>query len=150
MMIFSISPRHGSDDGGATIMAATTITMIYNRGGWVALTCMPACTTSWISGMESIHHWHKATCRRAQSSKGSGLHSGSRNSVVYNGTTYALQVKDNDNQVEIKFEDGQVFTGNGQVNIWLDFDAGRSIRMRDHIFELRSSIRAFSKENLAG
>jgi hypothetical protein len=74
---------------------------------------------------------------------------GGNNSVVLNGERKSLMVKDQDNQVIIKLDDDMVNADGSELNLWLDFDASRSIEWRDNIFELRSNVKGFSK-NKAG
>jgi len=72
---------------------------------------------------------------------------GSNNSVVFNGQTFPLVVKDQNNMIVIKL--GDDFAGAGsldQLDFSLDFDASRSIRKHGDKFELRSEVKGFRKE----
>jgi hypothetical protein len=72
---------------------------------------------------------------------------GSNNSVVFNGNTFPLGVKNNDHFVIIKLSDDFAGVGSlGQIDFSLDLDAGRSIRKHDDQFELDAQIKAFRKE----
>lgn len=73
---------------------------------------------------------------------------GNNNSVVQNGQTFPLALKNNNNQVIIKLENADVdFDSNDHFSFTLDFDAGRSIRFQHNQFELDSQLRPFAKKN---
>lgn len=72
---------------------------------------------------------------------------GSNNSVVKNGITSALTLKNDDRFIVVKTEDfGINFSSPDLFNLWIDFDAGRSIRQHGNEFELQPEIRLFTKE----
>ena len=76
---------------------------------------------------------------------------GSSNTVVFNGATFPLIVKDNNNMVVIKINESLVQVNSGGLtNFWIDVDAGRSIRQHGNDFELKASVKVFSKEKMAG
>lgn len=76
---------------------------------------------------------------------------GSNNSVVFGGNSFPLTVKGNDNIVVIKVKESPVNFNQGSLsNIWMDVDAGRSIRKNGNTFELKPSIKLFSKEATGG
>jgi hypothetical protein len=76
---------------------------------------------------------------------------GSNNSVVFNGTSFPLVVKDNDNFIVVNLEESSVaINSGGLTSFWVDIDAGRSIRRHDNQFELKPSVKVFSKEKSAG
>jgi hypothetical protein len=76
---------------------------------------------------------------------------GSSNTVVFNGTTFPLVVKDNNNMVVIKIDESLVQVNSGGLtNFWIDVDAGQSIRQHGNDFELKASVKVFSKEKMAG
>ena len=77
---------------------------------------------------------------------------GNNNSVVKDGQTFPLRVKDRNNEVVLNLDETSVeFTAPDQLHFWLDFDAGRSIRQsnsgsgNNNGFELRSQLKAFCK-----
>jgi Domain of unknown function (DUF4382) len=72
---------------------------------------------------------------------------GNANTVVYQGNTYPLEVKDNNNEVIAKLDDSNVdFTAPNQFMFWIDFDAHHSIEQKsNNKFELKSKIRIFTK-----
>ncbi len=78
---------------------------------------------------------------------------GNKNSVVMNGQTKTLKVKDKDNEVIAQLDETNVeLSSPDQFLFWIDFDAGRSIKAdnsgsgNNNGFELRSHIRIFSKK----
>ena len=78
---------------------------------------------------------------------------GNNNSVVMNGQTKPLKVKDKNNEVIAQLDQTNVeLTSPDQFLFWIDFDAGRSIKSdnsgsgNNNGFELRSQIRIFSKK----
>lgn len=69
---------------------------------------------------------------------------GSNNSLVYNGAKFSLSLKKA--FVIINLEDELVEQQNGgTVHLWLDFDAGRSIRKEGNQFVLEPKLKCFSK-----
>jgi hypothetical protein len=73
---------------------------------------------------------------------------GNQNSVVLNGQSFFLEVKDNRNEVEANLDDSNVEeTAPGQWSFWIDFDVRRSIQAKNNNtkFELKSKITIFSK-----
>lgn len=76
---------------------------------------------------------------------------GSNNSVVFGGTSFPLTVKGNDNIIVVKISESAANFNQGSLStIWMDVDAGRSIRKNGNTFELRPSIKLFSKEVTGG
>jgi len=75
---------------------------------------------------------------------------GSNNSVVFQGNPFPLTVKGNDNIVVVKVDlnTSQINSG-GVSNIWMDIDAGNSIRKHGNTFELKPSVKLFSKDKAA-
>jgi hypothetical protein len=72
---------------------------------------------------------------------------GTNNSVVFNGTSFPLTVKNNDNFIVIKLNESSTQINNGAAsNIWIDIDAGNSIRKNGNNFILKPSVKLFSKE----
>jgi len=79
---------------------------------------------------------------------------GTQNSVMKNGQSFPLRVKDEDREVFINLDDDQFdITANGQVIFWLDFDAGNSIQVdnsgpgNNNGYRLKSHIKIFSKSH---
>lgn len=72
---------------------------------------------------------------------------GSRNSAVIDGISIPLIIHDNNNIVVLNMDESSVaIQSGGLTNFWIDFDAGRSIRVRGNEFELKPNCRVFSKE----
>jgi hypothetical protein len=72
---------------------------------------------------------------------------GGGNKVVINGTSFPLTIHDNDNIIVLKIDESAVaFNSGGLTNFWIDFDAGRSIRLHGNDFELKPSCKVFSRE----
>lgn len=76
---------------------------------------------------------------------------GNRNTAVLNGQSYPLRVKDEDREIEVNIEPEHYDISNGQVQLWIDFDAGNSIQVDNsgsgngNGYRLRSHIRLFSR-----
>lgn len=84
-----------------------------------------------------------------------GLHKvritlGNNNSVVLNGISSPLTVQGNDNIIVINLEESAIaINSGGLTNFWIDIDAGRSIRFHHNEYELKPSVKVFSKEKSA-
>ena len=71
--------------------------------------------------------------------------------MVLNGASFPLTLNGNDNFVVIKIDESIVAVNSGGLtNFWIDIDAGRSIRQHGNDFELKPSVKVFSKEKSAG
>lgn len=116
----------------------------HGSGGWITLNINPGVydLLSLRNGIDTLVASGNITSNAIQKIR---VTLGGNNSVVWNGEKRALQVKDKDNQVIIKLSDDMVSSNGSQLNLWLDFDASRSIELKDNIFELRSNIKAFTK-----
>jgi hypothetical protein len=85
-----------------------------------------------------------------------GLHKvritlGTNNSVVLNGVSAPLVMHNNDNIIVIKIDESVVAVNSGGLtNFWVDIDAGRSIRQHGNEFELKPSVKVFSREKSGG
>jgi hypothetical protein len=76
---------------------------------------------------------------------------GKNNSVVYNDVSFPLSQKSNDNYIVMKMEASAVnINAGGLSSIWIDIDAGRSIKKNGNQFELKPSVKLFSKELTGG
>jgi len=76
---------------------------------------------------------------------------GTQNSVMKDGQSSQLEVKDNDREVIANVESSNFeITANGEILFWIDFDAGRSIQVNNsgsgnnNGFLLKSHIKAFT------
>ena len=79
---------------------------------------------------------------------------GTRNSVMKNGQSFPLRVKDEDREVVAELQSSNFeFTSSGQVLFWIDFDASRSIQVDNsgsgngNGFRLKSSLKIFTRSN---
>jgi hypothetical protein len=76
---------------------------------------------------------------------------GSNSHVVINGTSFPLTTSGDDNIIVIKIDESVVAVNSGGLtNFWIDFDAGRSIRLNGNNFELKPSCKVFSREKSGG
>ncbi|KMQ70126.1 DUF4382 domain-containing protein [Chryseobacterium koreense] len=70
---------------------------------------------------------------------------GNNNSVVVNGVTYPLDTP-SAQQSGLKLNWNQTLSPNGAYNVWIDFDAGRSIvKTGNGSYKLKPVLRAFSE-----
>lgn len=69
---------------------------------------------------------------------------GTNNSVVLNGKNFPLLV--NNNSITVNLDETSVNVAGGDLHVFLDFDAGRSIKFDGTSFQLNSSIKAFSED----
>ena len=75
---------------------------------------------------------------------------GSNNSVVLNVITSPLTTHNNDNIIVINIDESLVAVNSGgSTKFWIDIDAGRSIRKHNNEFELKPSVKVFSREKSA-
>jgi hypothetical protein len=79
---------------------------------------------------------------------------GTQNSVMKNGQSIPLKLKDEDREVIAELESSNFeITNSGQVLFWIDFDAGNSIQAdnsgsgNNNGYRLKSHIRIFTKSN---
>jgi hypothetical protein len=79
---------------------------------------------------------------------------GTQNSVMKDGQSFPLRVKDEDREVVANLESSNFeITNSGQVLFWIDFDASRSIQVDNsgsgngNGYRLKSSIKIFTKSN---
>jgi hypothetical protein len=75
---------------------------------------------------------------------------GTNNSVMKNGQSFPLRIKDNDRQVVANLSDANFDINGSEVRFWIDFDAGSSIRIdnsgsgNNNGFALQPHIRIFT------
>jgi Domain of unknown function (DUF4382) len=114
--------------------------------GWMALPIHPGVydILQFRNGLDTL--FASGAFPSIRSLKKIRLTLGSNNSVVFNGATFPLVVKNNNDIVVINLGDDEFSLSQGQLQFSLDFDAGRSIRMKGNEFELDPQIRIFSKE----
>jgi len=131
------SGGNGSDDNSADDNGGS-------GGNWVPLDIRPGVynVLNFRNGIDTLLGTTAFPSTKAVSKVRITL--GTNNSVVLNGQTSPLQV--NHNTIVINLSDDDVNLSGDNLNVFLDFDAGNSIRFNNGVFELHSSIKAFSKE----
>lgn len=78
---------------------------------------------------------------------------GTQNSVMKNGQSFPLRIKDEDRQVTANLESSNFEINNGQVLFWIDFDASRSIQVdnsgsgNNNGYRLKSHIKIFTRSH---
>jgi hypothetical protein len=120
-------------------------------GGWMAVDIHPGVYNilKFRNGLDTLFATSSFPTTKAL--KKVRLTLGSNNSVVFNGSSSPLILKGNDNIAVIKIDESLVQVNSGGLtNFWLDVDAGRSIKKQGNNFELKPSVKVFSKEKMAG
>ena len=122
-----------------------------SSGGWMALDIRPGVydILQLRNGLDTL--FGSGSFPSNLSFKKVRITLGSNNSVVFQGQPFPLPVNGNDHFLVIKTEDFNLgFNSSTQFNLWIDFDAGRSIRQHGNEFELKPEIRLFTKDNAGG
>lgn len=120
--------------------------------GWVSLNIHPGVYNilRFRNGLDTLFATGTLPSGRLQKIR---LSLGTRNSVMKNGQSFALRVKDEDKKVVANLESGNFEINNGQVLFWIDFDASHSIQMDNsgpgngNGYRLKSHIKIFTKNN---
>lgn len=119
-------------------------------GGWFALAITPAVydILQFRNGIDTL--FGTGTIPANRKLQKIRLTLGDNNSVVKGTQTFKLKLKDN--EIIAKLDESNIeFVSPDQLHLWLDFDAGRSIKIdnsgsgNNNGFELRPQIRIFSK-----
>lgn len=116
-------------------------------GGWVSLDMHPGIydILQFRNGLDTL--MASGVFPVAHAVKKVRITLGNNNSVVFQGTTFPLVIKDEMNIILVKLDDDFAPADfNGLLDFSMDFDAGRSIRLQDNKFEWHSDIRAFRKD----
>ncbi|HSC36907.1 MAG TPA: DUF4382 domain-containing protein, partial [Chitinophagaceae bacterium] len=116
-------------------------------GGWIQLVIHPGVydILQFRNGLDTL--FTTAGFPNTHAPKKIRLTLGTLNSVVLNGVSFPVSISNNDNFVVIKLDESSVvFNASGHADIWIDFDAGNSIRQHGSNFELKPSVKSFSKE----
>lgn len=116
-------------------------------GGWMALDIHPGIydILAFRNGLDTL--LANGSFQTGLAFKKIRIMLGSNNSVVLDGTTFPLPVQAEDRWIVIKTEDFEIDPlGSSDFEIWLDLDAGRSVRRHGHDFEFKPEIRLFSKD----
>jgi hypothetical protein len=116
-------------------------------GGWVSVGIHPGVydILQFRNGLDTL--FASTSFDLSRQLKKVRLTLGTNNSVVMNGTSFPLTLNGNDNFVVIKIDESVVAVNSGGLtNFWIDIDAGRSIRKHGNDFELKPSVKVFSRE----
>jgi hypothetical protein len=119
----------------------------HTAGGWMPVTIHPGVynVLNFRNGLDTL--FASADFASNRTVRKIRLTLGNQNSVVLNGATLPLSVKGKDNIIVIKLHELEISSAaNSVTNFWLDFDAGRSIRMHGNNLELKPEVKAFRKE----
>jgi hypothetical protein len=117
-------------------------------GGWISVNIHPGVydILQFRNGLDTL--FASASFPAANTLKKLRVTLGTNNSVVFNGNSFPLAIKGNDNFIVVKLEESAVNINSGGLSsIWIDIDAGRSIRKNGNQFELKPSVKLFSKES---
>jgi hypothetical protein len=120
-------------------------------GGWMAIPVHPGIydILQFRNGLDTLFGSGSfdasRTLRKVRITLGTNSH------VLVNGSSFPLVTNSNDNIIVIKIDESAVAVNSGGLtNFWIDFDAGRSIRLHGNNFELKPSCKVFSKEKSGG
>lgn len=120
-------------------------------GGWMAVDIHPGVydILKFRNGLDTL--FASSSFASTRGLKKVRLTLGTSNSVVFNGVSFPLLLKGNDNFVVIKIDESLVQVNSGGLtNFWIDIDAGRSIKIHGNDFELKPNVKVFSKEKAGG
>jgi hypothetical protein len=120
-------------------------------GGWVSVAIHPGIydILQFRNGLDTL--FASTSFDAARALKKVRITLGSNNSVVFNGASFPLILNGNDNFIVVKIDESSVAVHSGGLtNFWIDIDAGRSIRKQGNDFELKPSVKVFSKEKSGG
>ena len=121
------------------------------NGGWFTLTIQPGVYNilQFRNGLDTLFAGGTLPANNIRKLR---MTLGTQNSVVKNGQTLPLRIKDNDRQVVANLSDSNFdIPSPGQVLFWIDFDAGNSIRTdnsgsgNNNGFLLKPHIKVFTK-----
>lgn len=120
------------------------------NGGWVSLTINPGVYNilRFRNGLDTLFSNGTLPNARVQKVK---LLLGTQNSVMKDGQSFPLRVKDEDREVIANLDASNFEITNGQVLFWIDFDAGNSIQVdnsgsgNNNGYRLKSHIKIFTR-----
>jgi hypothetical protein len=123
-----------------------------SNGGWVNMTIRPGVYNilRFRNGLDTLFTSGTLPGNRIRKVR---LTLGTQNSVMRNGQSSPLKIKDKEREVVINLTDANFDITTGQVIFWLDFDAGNSIKVdnsgqgNNNGYELKPHIKAFGKNN---
>lgn len=118
--------------------------------GWVNLTINPGVYNilRFRNGIDTLFSSGTLPNARVKKVK---LLLGTQNTVMKDGRTFALRVKDEDREVIANLDASNFEISNGQVLFWIDFDAGNSIQVdnsgsgNNNGYRLKSHIKIFTR-----
>ncbi len=120
-------------------------------GGWMAVPIHPGVydILQFRNGLDTL--FGTATFDAARALRKVRITLGTNSHVMINGASFPLTTNSNDNIIVLKLDESVVaINSGGLTNFWIDFDAGRSIRLHGNNFELKPSCKVFSKEKSGG
>ncbi|MEP6748547.1 MAG: DUF4382 domain-containing protein [Bacteroidota bacterium] len=120
-----------------------------NSGGWMNIAITPGVydILKFRNGLDTL--FAASSFVAVKQLKKVRLTLGSNNSVVLNGVNTPLITKDNDNIIVIKLDDSRVQVNSGGLtSLWIDIDAGGSVKQHGHDFEFKGQVNCFSKNKL--
>ncbi len=120
------------------------------NGGWVSLAINPGVYNilRFRNGLDTLFGTGTLPNARVKKVK---LVLGTQNSVMKDGQSTPLRIKDEDRQVIANLDASNFEISNGQVLFWIDFDAGNSIQVdnsgsgNNYGYRLKSHIRIFTR-----
>lgn len=118
--------------------------------GWVSLAIRPGVYNilRFRNGIDTLFGTGSLPNARVKKVK---LITGDRNSVMKDGQSFPLRVKDEDREVIANLDNSNFEINNGQVLFWIDFDAGNSIQIDNsgsgnhNGYRLKSHIKIFTR-----
>lgn len=121
-----------------------------SNGGWVSLAIRPGVYNilRFRNGLDTLFGNGTLPNARVQKVK---LILGTQNSVMKDGQSTALRIKDEDREVIANLDASNFEISNGQVLFWIDFDAGNSIQVdnsgsgNNNGYRLKSYIKIFTR-----
>jgi hypothetical protein len=121
-----------------------------SNGGWVSLAIRPGVYNilRFRNGLDTLFGNGTLPNARVQKVK---LILGTQNSVMKDGQSTALRIKDEDREVIANLDASNFEISNGQVLFWIDFDAGNSIQVdnsgsgNNNGYRLKSHIKIFTR-----
>ncbi len=120
-------------------------------GGWISVPIHPGIydILRFRNGLDTL--FGSASFDISRSFRKVRITLGNSNSAEINGVSIPLTIHNNDNIIVLKIDESAVaINSGGLTNIWIDFDAGSSIRLNGNDLELKPNCKVFSKEKSGG
>jgi hypothetical protein len=124
-----------------------------SNDGWVSLAIRPGVYNilRFRNGLDTLFALGTLPNNRIQKIR---MTLGTQNSVMRNGQSFSLKIKDNERQVVVNIDNSNFdVVAPDQVRFWIDFDAGSSIRVdnsgsgNNNGFELKAHLKVFTHHN---